>query len=468
MNSLTDVLKKTLFFFEKLSVDELTPYVQRRMLRDYSQSQVEEKVDLCLRQNPCFTPEDRGLWGLTLAGNRDNDGFYSLLLKKLQPVSIKELAKINGSKGNKKPFKRLVSEEASLISDGRFIQLDNGHWGLTEWELEAGQYSLKQLIIKALKKHPGGLSLVQLNEVVNSWRVISPDAIHGVLKKFPYFECLGEDIWVHNMPVQTAYESMTGRYLMTLGRQRERWTRERDKWRQKLKALDRQLQEVSSAHREVAAALALRADEIHRHDQLATQMAEKDLLLSLRKKEILRYREHISKLESKSNGILHQCRLWVARTSESQAEVERISEQLNKNQLSLEGLFTKLQQYKDKDRENKVLIAELKDIHSTKVAELQTEVVELKQKLEKTVHSALVEEKRLRGEIMSISNDLKKSLEDNDEAQRSLRFLQSEYQRVKETQRKLERKINNPLVKLIVAITAKFQNTKQDAKDKAL
>jgi hypothetical protein len=34
LNSLTDVLKKTLFFFEALSVAELAPHVQRKMLKD--------------------------------------------------------------------------------------------------------------------------------------------------------------------------------------------------------------------------------------------------------------------------------------------------------------------------------------------------------------------------------------------------------------------------------------------------
>ena len=57
LNSLTDVLKKTLFFFEALSVAELAPHVQRKMLKDYSLSQVEERVNLCLNQNPCFYKE---------------------------------------------------------------------------------------------------------------------------------------------------------------------------------------------------------------------------------------------------------------------------------------------------------------------------------------------------------------------------------------------------------------------------
>ncbi len=138
LHSLTDVLKKTLFFFEELSVAEMVPHVHRRMLRDYSQGQVEEKVLLCLRQNPCFDFDEKGLWSLNLEGNRDNDQFYSLLLRKQQPISVKEVLKTGIGPKNKKKTKPLVSGEASLISDGRFIQLESGLWGLTEWEGGSG------------------------------------------------------------------------------------------------------------------------------------------------------------------------------------------------------------------------------------------------------------------------------------------------------------------------------------------
>jgi hypothetical protein len=98
LNSLTDVLKKTLFFFEALSVGELAPHVHRRMLKDYPLQQVEEKVNLCLKQNECFYRE-KEYWRLNLEGNKDNDQFYSLLLKKGQPQNLREISKnINAKK----------------------------------------------------------------------------------------------------------------------------------------------------------------------------------------------------------------------------------------------------------------------------------------------------------------------------------------------------------------------------------
>lgn len=224
--SLTDVLKKTLFFFESLTVAELVPYVHRRMLKDYTLSQVEEKVMLCLRQHPCFYVDNNNAWHLDLEGNQENDCFYGLLLKRQQPLSLKEL-KGAGSRSKNKKNRRLVSDEAGLISDGRFIQLDNGYWGLTEWEVGAGQYALKHLVIKALKSYPGGLSQQQLFEVVNSWRPTTLSAVEGVLRKFPYFELVGQGVWTYNPGVQLSYEALTKRYLAALNRQKERWDRER-------------------------------------------------------------------------------------------------------------------------------------------------------------------------------------------------------------------------------------------------
>lgn len=453
--SLTDVLKKTLFFFDSLTVAELTPYVHKRMMRDFTSSQVEEKVVLCLRQHPCFFVDNRNAWHLDLEGNRENDAFYSLLLKRQKPMSLKEL-KGAGSWGKSKKNRRLVAEEASLISDGRFIQLDNGYWGLTEWEVEAGQYALKHLVIKALKTHPQGLSLQQIYEMVNAWRPTTLSAIEGVLRKFPYFELLGEGVWTYNPSVQSAYEALTKRYLAALNGQKARWHRDRERWRKKISTLEQQLQEINAAYREAAAALAQRAEEVSQHEYLVTQMAEKDLLLSLRKKEILRYREHITRLEAKANSILHQCRLWVKRARDGEQEIAQLRQMLAKNQASLETMFTKLQQYKERDRENKSKLAELKEQHATRVAELQTEIVELRQKLERAQEMALQEERQLREEISLLSNDLKEALEKGEEAQRSLRFTQKELQRCQEQYRRLQGSLKNPLVRLAIRFCSWF------------
>lgn len=452
LHSLTDVLKKTLFFFEDLSVAEMVPHVHRKMLKDYLREQVEEKVILCLRQNSCFTFKEKGLWSLNLEGNRDNDQFYSVLLRRQQPISIREVLRKGVNSRNRKKVNLLVSGEASLISDGRFIQLENGYWGLTEWEVEAEQYSLKQLVIKAHKVHPGGLSVQQVFEIVNSWKKTTSKSIEGVLKKFPFFDEIGDGIWVYNPSVQVAYEELTKKFLLSLNSQRELWHRDRNKWKKKIELMEGQLYEISCAHKEAAAALAMKIEEVGQHEFIKTQMAEKDLLLSLRKKEIFRYKEHVTKLESKANSILYQCRLWVKKAREAVDEKSNLTEALNKNHASLEALFTKLQQYKEKDRENKAKLAEVKERYTNTNAELQTEILELKQKLDKLVSGHVQEDKRYREEISTLSNDLKEALESCEEAKRSVRFLQQELSKIRKEYKKIEENIRSPLVRVLIKV----------------
>ncbi len=248
--------------------------------------------------------------------------------------------------------------------------MDNGCWGLTEWEVETSHYSLKNLLIKAMKIHPGGLSIKQLHKLINSWRITDEKTIEIVLKKFPYFEMAGGEVWSYNPTARILYEELLKKFLGAVGRQKLRWRRERTRWQSKFDTMRMRMQEAMSGQREAAASLAEKMELTGQREYLLTQMAEKDLLLSLRKREILRYREHIRKLEAKANSILYQCRLWVKRTKERQDEVVKIKELLGKNQGSMEGLFIKLQRYKEKDRENKIGTAELKEQHGIKVAEL--------------------------------------------------------------------------------------------------
>lgn len=452
LHSLTDVLKKTLFFFEAMTVEEITPYVHRQMLKDYNLEQVAEKVLLCLQQHSCFYSDEQNRWYLNLDGSRENDKFYNMLLTKQKPLSLKEIQKGNG----KKKKKKAVAEEAALISDGRFIQLNNGYWGLTEWEVENSSYSLKQLVIKALKMHPTGLSSQQLYKAVNSWREVNFNEVEQILKKFPYFEQVAEGVWCYNSQSHLAYESILKRFLSTLERQRKRWHRDRERWKNQVAVLQKQLQEVNSAYREAAAALAEKVEESEQQNQLLTQLAEKDLLLSLRKKEIYRYKEHLKKAEAKANSILHQCKLWVQRAREAEVDKQRLQENLVKSQASLESLFTKLQKYKEKDRENKAKIAELKEMHATRVAELQTEIVELKQKLERTRELNEQGEKKLREEINLLSNDLKGALEGNEELKKSLRMAQQELNRARDEYKRLETRLKNPAVRLVIKFCSIF------------
>jgi predicted nucleic acid-binding Zn-ribbon protein len=456
LHSLTDVLKRTLYFFEAMSAKELAPYVRRKMLQDYSLTQVEEKVFLCLRQHSCFTQGEDKLWRLNLQGHPENDRFYHLLLKRQEPSNLWEVASTGGNKsGNKKKkLKRMIVEEANLIQDGRFIQLSDGTWGLTEWDTDTGNYPLKHLIIKAFRLHPGGLSLPQVVSVVNKWRLTTETAVEAILRKFPYFELQGNSLWSYNQAAHRVYDDVMKKYLGLLRDQKKRWQWEREQWQRKYQQVQTQLQELSAAQKEAAAAVAAHAIVRDQRDHLATQLSEKDLLLSLRKKEILYYQEQVRKLESKANSILYQCRLWVQRARSGQEELARLRETLEATRNNLEGMFTKLQQYRETNREQKARLAQLKEEHSTRVAELQGEIIELKVRLDKEKFAANRREKALHEEIERLQGDLKDALEAGEDLQRSVRFLQDEVARTRGEYRRLQRVTHHPLVRLAARILA--------------
>lgn len=450
LSSLTDELKKTLYFFDGITAMEATPYVHQKMLRDYSSAQVLEKVNLCLKQNPCFYQDEFSLWHLNTEGIKENDAFYKTILKKKEPVSLREISK-KKNKGSKK-----IAEEAALLSDGRFVQLENGNWSLTEWYFEPQQYSLKHLLVKSLQMQPHGATLSQLQEVINEWRPVTRETLVQVINKYPYMEAIGEDKYRYDKRLHVIHDQMLNRYLDILRRQKQKWMYEREKWQIKISNLKKQIEEISAAQREAAAALAEKAAMVEQFHNLSTQLSEKDLLLSMRKKEILRYREQLAKLESKANSILHQCRLWVKRARDKEQEVEALKRYNEKNQSSLEVMFSKLHQYKEKDRDNKAKIAELKDYYTTRIAELQTEIVELKQQLERTRENSELEERKLYADINNLSNDLKEALEREEELQRTIRLLEQELDRNKEEQRRLNNRLKPLPVRIVMKICSMF------------
>ncbi|MBO8128426.1 MAG: phage-shock protein [Peptococcaceae bacterium] len=451
LHSLTDVLKRTLYFFEAMSAKDLAPYVRRKMLQDYTLEQVEQKVNLCLQQHECFYQNEQGLWCLNMEGNKENNQFYHQLLKKGAPMSLWDVYK--SSQGKKKRLRRMIAQEGNLISDGRFIQLDNGTWGLTEWDVDAAQYPLKYLVIKVFRLHPGGLSLPQIVSVVNNWRPTTEASVEVILHNFPYFEKYSDNLWTYNHKVHRVYDDIMKKYLGILREQKKRWHSERNQWQQKYQRLKTQVNEAISAQKEAAAALAQQSVFKQQYDQLATQLSEKDLLLSLRKKEILHYQEQVRKLESKANSILHQCRLWVQRARDGEAENERLREALDAAQRNLETMFTKLQEYKEKYRVSQAKMAELKENHSTKVAELQGEIIELKNKLTKCQENAERKAKVWEEDIDRLQTDLKESLEAGEDLQRSVRFLQHELRRTREEYRRLEKKLRHPLVRWVAKLS---------------
>ncbi|MEG3070645.1 MAG: hypothetical protein RQM92_07345 [Candidatus Syntrophopropionicum ammoniitolerans] len=63
-------------------------------------------------------------------------------------------------------------------------------------------------MIKAMKTHPGGLSLQQLHKLINTWHNADIKTLEGVLKKFSYFEMVGEGVWTYNPAARVLYEEL--------------------------------------------------------------------------------------------------------------------------------------------------------------------------------------------------------------------------------------------------------------------
>jgi hypothetical protein len=447
--SLTDVLKRTLYFFEALAVKEIAPYVRRKMLRDLPAHEVEEKVELCLKQHSCFYLNNRNQWQLNSEGFRANDQFYHVLLKRQQPLSLWELRRED--KGKKNKAKRFFTEEANLISDGRFVQLDTGMWGLTEWDLDAGQYPLKYLVLKVLRAHPAGLSLNQIVEAVNIWRPVASQAVEGVLRRFPFFERRG-DTWSYSSAAQAAYDAVMKRFLELLREQKLRHNGEREAWQKKFLAMRVQMNELSAAQQQAAAALAAQARYREESEQLGAQLSEKELLLALRKRELVYYREQIKKLENKAQSILHQCRLWVNRAREKDKELgyfEVVTGELNN---TIADLKSQLALEREKERESRAKLAETREQYGTQVARLQREVVDLKQKLEQNALRTAENERRLLAENARLTGDLQNAIGAGQELERDYRFLQQELNRLREEYRQVERRLRNPVVRFISRI----------------
>ncbi|MEW6770937.1 MAG: phage-shock protein [Bacillota bacterium] len=451
--SLTDLLKRTLYFFEVLPAKEIASYVRRKMLRDFPLQEVEEKVLLCLKQHSCFYCDEKNRWYLNAEGFRSNDPFYHLLLKRQQPLSLWELRR--EEKDKRKKAKKLFAEEANLISDGRFVQLDTGMWGLTEWDLDAGQYPLKFLVLKVLRAHPGGLSLNQIVEAVNFWRPVTPQVVEGVLRRFPFFEQQG-DTWSYSAAAQVAYDAVMKRFLGLLREQKQRHNAEREAWQKRFLSLKMQLKELSAAQQQAAAALAAQARYREEYENLSTQFSEKELLLTLRKRELIYYREQVKKLENKAQSILHQCRLWVGRAREGEKEVARLEVLVEELNATVADLRAQVGKEQEKSREAKAKLAEFREQYGNQLASLQREVIDWKQKAEQTAARAAENERRLLAENARLAGELQKVLGAGQELERDYRFLQQECSRLREEYRQLERRLKHPLVRFVSRISLFF------------
>ncbi|MDN5348087.1 MAG: hypothetical protein PWP65_1651 [Clostridia bacterium] len=139
LDSLTDLLKQRLFEYSPQSYNELVDEASRTILKGQALAKMEKNVMRCLTKNPCFRSEGKDLWSLRLDGFKENDGAYRVLQTRGMAL---RLAEINTELREAK--KEEVPSEHKLVTDGRFLRLKDGRWGLIHWAYEEPLPEIKE------------------------------------------------------------------------------------------------------------------------------------------------------------------------------------------------------------------------------------------------------------------------------------------------------------------------------------
>ncbi|MEW6621576.1 MAG: hypothetical protein AB1420_00340 [Bacillota bacterium] len=444
LHSLVDLLKKKLYFTEGLTVTELTKLIQEKMLQDYDFKQAQIFVNSCLHQCGCFYSQDNYIWFLDKHGLRENDQFFNMLFKHQRALRF---GVANGNKKSRNNSK-VVNLPHKLISDGRFVQLEGGNWGLTEWEVDAQEYRLRHVVIKVLSKNPDGLSYSEIFDKVEIWKKAFPNAVRDILHKYKYFS-RQDDRWFYSYNARLTYELTKDKYLLTLNKQQLKHLKDKNKLDQKIKTREVQLREILSSKEQVAAALAEKSQLLEDYDHVVQRFAEKDLLLSLRKRELLKCKEEKHKLEKKAASILHQCRLWVEKSRLKEQENEWLTEEIK-------SLKIQQEEFEEKDRQQRYKWAQMKDKFATEKAELTRENVNLKHQIEKLMTKAKKEEKEYRNELGKLTADLRRILQESEERRYALEMMENEFQDLRKENRLLKAKTKHPLVRFSLKLASIF------------
>lgn len=446
LHSLVDLLKKNLYFTEGLTVVELTRYIQCKMLQDYTFGQAQSFVSSCLHQCACFYSSDGYIWYMDRTGLRENDQFFNMLFNNHQKQL--KLPSISNAKKGRKNINKVVNHPTNLNSDGRFVQLEGGNWGLTEWKVDTNDYRLRHVIIKVLYKKVEGLTYSDIQDKVEICKKTSPHAVRDLLHKYPYFR-KQDDKWLYSIEARSAYEKTLEKYLKTLHRQQINHLSQKHKLAEKIKMRELQFKEVYTARKQVAASLAEKRQNIEEYDHLIQRFAEKDLLLSLRKRELYKIKEEKYKAERKIDAILKQCKLWVNKTKLKEEENENLTQETN----ILKNEIAKLT---ERERQLNYKLIQQKDKSAVEKAETIRENVNLKHHFKKLLASSEKEEKELKSEIGKLTTELRRAVQESEERRYSMEMLEAEFQDIRKENRMLKANIKHPLVRFSLRIAAFF------------
>ncbi|NLW08062.1 MAG: hypothetical protein GX039_08845 [Clostridia bacterium] len=155
LDSLTDILKQRLFEYSPQSVDELLREAQA-LLVNQTPTKVQKNLNRCLTKNPSFRSEGKGLWCLRLDGLKENDAAHRILQANGDAMRLSDI-----NQKLKETGKAELPGEQKLVTDGRFLRLKDGRWGLIHWayiepeERPAGSAAIQEVAASAVSRAKG-------------------------------------------------------------------------------------------------------------------------------------------------------------------------------------------------------------------------------------------------------------------------------------------------------------------------
>ncbi|MCQ2559409.1 MAG: hypothetical protein MJ157_01650, partial [Clostridia bacterium] len=327
------------------------------------------------------------------------------------PVSLSQVLPRKGSKKKKRPSFNVES----LQKDARFINWKSGLWGLTEWTAKADKLSLKQLLIKFLKKHPGGLSLSQIQEQLPVERNYHLRTVSLLLDKFPYFSASPAGIWHYQQSAHFDYEKTVAKYLEVLRKQNHRQQQEKAQLLHKQQFLRQQLNQLQNEYQQTAEELNQKLAEQLQKETISQQAQVEENLQH--RQEIADYRRQLALMEHKAQSILHQCRLWVSKSRKQEANYQQNLKQLAQNQINLTALQEKLKQqdgehqkqigeWQQKVKKQQEHLQGLKLSQATEVSNLKEQITKLKERLTQTLDAAWADQETYKQELVELREEL--------------------------------------------------------------
>lgn len=409
LDSLTDILKQRLFEYSPQSVEELVQEAQS-LLTNQTLAKIQKNVNRCLTKNPCFRSEGRGLWCLRLDGLKENDAVHRTLQAQGDALRLNEI-----NQKLKESGKLEIPGEQKLVTDGRFLRLKDGRWGLIHWayvEPESGEKTAK---VKEVAATTSGNSKFKDRPGSNGSQAQQP----------PKLATNKAD----NAP-QVRELPLAGNPVLPLARPTS-FPPESDFW-DKLFPLKNSKEKPAIQHTAKISLPGVTPRESTGWEEIAA--GAEAASLSLETKELSSSPKEFSLI---NGGKVSSNRLVEAK-EEEKARLLREIEDLRLENKNLLGDLEKLHRRREEMRQELIQVEEQlvnlrveRDAGKKRINHLETRLMQLQGTLNKTVSDAQAEQSRLKQQLREQEYRLQTTLIANEDLERTVAELQKERQELK-------------------------------------